>query len=92
MKKLLLIVVVSAVLLVGLTVQSMSAPIKIGISQLLEHPALDAVREGVIDELEEAGYIMGEDVEFISRNAQGDYSNAISIAQSFDREGVDIVV
>jgi len=67
-------------------------PIKIGITQIVEHPALDAVRDAVIDKVTEAGYTRGEDVVFVLKNAQGDMTNAISIAQTFKSEGVDYVV
>lgn len=67
-------------------------PLRIGFSQILEHPALDAVRQGVIDELREAGYVEGENVIYLARNAQGDFPTAVSIAQNFASQRVDLVV
>lgn len=62
---------------------------KIGITQIVEHPALDAARLGFIEALKEAGY---EDrVEFIEKNAQGDMPTAQVIAQSFVDEHVDMI-
>jgi len=69
-----------------------AAPIKIGITKIVEHPALDAVQQGVIDGLTAAGYIEGEDVEYIVESAQGDLSLAASIPQDFQARGVDLVV
>lgn len=68
------------------------APVKIGISQIVAHPALDSVRDAVIDRLAEEGYHGGENVEFLLKNAQGEFSNALSIAQTFRNQNVDIVV
>jgi len=82
------------VALVGLVlaVAAGAAPVKIGICQIVEHPALDAVRQGVIDGLKDAGYSEGVDVEYLIANAQGDMSNAALIAQNFRAQGVDLVV
>lgn len=77
-------------LLVGFT--ALAAPIKVGITQIVDHPALNAVRQGVIDILSEAGYVEGEDVQYLLGNAQGDFSVAMSIAQNFLAQGVDLVV
>lgn len=59
----------------------------IGISQLVEHPALDASRQGFIDELKNQGV----NVEFIDQNAQGDPNNALMIAQKFVKDDVDLI-
>ncbi|MBS3788528.1 ABC transporter substrate-binding protein [Candidatus Bipolaricaulota bacterium] len=67
-------------------------PTKIGITQIVEHPALNAVREAVIHKVTSAGYERGKDVKFLLKNAQGDTSNATSIAQTFKAEDVDYVV
>ncbi len=59
----------------------------IGISQLVQHPALDASRQGFIDEMEK----LGVEVEFIDRNAQADINNAQMIAEKFVKDGVDLI-
>jgi len=82
----------SVLVAVVLGFTALSAPIKIGITQIVDHPALNAVRQGVIDVLAEAGYVEGENVEYILGNAQGDFSVAMSIAQNFLAQGVDLVV
>ena len=71
---------------------AVAADLTIGISKIVEHPALDAVEQGVIDALSAAGYERGENVEYILASAQGDYSAAIAIAQNFQNQGVDLVV
>ncbi len=82
----------SVLLAVLLGVSALAAPIKIGITQIVDHPALNAVRQGIIDVLTEAGYVEGEDVVYIFGNAQGDFTVAISIAQNFLAQKVDLVV
>lgn len=92
MKRNLLILVTSVIVLamgVGITYGD---PIKIGICQIVEHPALDAVRQGVIDSLSEAGYRDGTEVIYLIANAQGDMGTALSIAQNFKAQNVALVV
>jgi len=80
-------------LLVGtVAMAGLSAPLTIGITRIVEHPALDAVQQGVIDGLAEAGYMEGTDVEYLKASAQGDMSLATSIAQDFQAQNVDLVV
>jgi len=79
-------------LLVGIALVGLAAPLKIGICKIVEHPALDAVEQGTIDALTAAGYEEGVDVEYLRASAQGDYTVAVSIAQNFQAQGVDLVV
>jgi putative ABC transport system substrate-binding protein len=60
---------------------------KIGISQLLEHPALDQAREGFIDGLTE----LGVNIEVDYSNAQGDTANTQIIAEKFVKDKVDLI-
>ncbi len=61
----------------------------IGMSQLLEHPALDAASEGFQDAVNE---IMGEGVvSFDFQNAQGEQANCATIASGFVSNGVDLI-
>jgi putative ABC transport system substrate-binding protein len=59
----------------------------IGISQLVQHPALDASRQGFIDELK----ALGVEAEFLDQNAQGDIANAQMIAEKFVKDDVDLI-
>ena len=63
------------------------ASFKIGISQLVEHPALDASKQGFIDEMKSQGVI----VEFLDQNAQGDIANAQMISEKFVKDDVDLI-
>ncbi len=64
----------------------------VGISQLVEHPALDSSREGFIAGLEDSGFAEGENIEFVVENAQGDMSTAQTIAQKFANDNPDLVL
>lgn len=80
MKKLLIAVLSLALLLSACTTQKVpkEKTYRIGITQIAEHPALDAVREGFVEELE----ALGVKIEVDYRNAQGDLSTSTSIAET----------
>lgn len=62
---------------------------KIGITQIVTHPALDAAVEGFKAGLAEKGFT---NVTYDVQNAQGEPSNAASIAQKFANEGLDLIL
>jgi putative ABC transport system substrate-binding protein len=64
---------------------------KIGIAQLGTHPALDAARDGFIAQMAEEGFVEGENVTYIIRNAAFDSSNYATIAQYFVSLDVDLI-
>ncbi len=61
----------------------------IGITQIVEHPALDAARDGFVEGLKESGF--DGNVEFVNENAQGDMATAQIIAQGFVDSDVDMI-
>lgn len=65
--------------------------LKIGIIQLVEHPALDSNCKGFIDGLAEAGYIDGQNITIDLHNAQGDQGNCITIANKFVNDKDDLI-
>lgn len=65
---------------------------KIGVSQFVEHVALDAAREGFIEGLEEAGYVDGENIELDIQNAQADQSNCQTIASTLVKDQKDLIL
>ncbi|MDR0409611.1 MAG: ABC transporter substrate-binding protein [Spirochaetaceae bacterium] len=62
--------------------------IKIGISKITQHPALDAVEQGIQDGLAARGIT----AEYDLQNANGDMSTATQIAAKFKAEKVDIAI
>lgn len=60
----------------------------IGINQLVQHPALDAATAGFKEALEEAGV----NVTFEEQNANGEQSTALTIAQQFANDNLDLVL
>lgn len=57
--------------------------IKIGITQIVEHPALDAARKGFLDCLKDKGYVDGDKIEVDFQSAQGEIANCQTIANKF---------
>src|SRR6516165_7589587 len=64
---------------------------KVGFSQLVDHPALNATRQGFIDGLKAEGFEIGKNLNFDYQNAQGDVGTARIIAEKFLAYGVDLL-
>ena len=65
---------------------------KIGITQIITHPALDANRQGFIDEMAAEGFVQGKNVVYDVRNAEGDMSLAATIGQQFVAEKDNLIL
>lgn len=63
----------------------------IAISQIVEHPSLDATREGFLAALKDAGLVEGENLTVDYENAQGDQTNNNTIAQKIAGDKNDLV-
>ncbi|MCL2827447.1 MAG: ABC transporter substrate-binding protein [Oscillospiraceae bacterium] len=93
MKKLLALLL-SVALIIGFTACGNGGPAgavdepQIGIIQLMEHPALDAAREGFMAALESEGIA----AEYDYQNAQGDATTLSTIAQRFVNNDVDLIL
>lgn len=64
----------------------------LGISQIVDHPALNACRQGAIDKLAELGYVEGEDFVIDYQDSQGDPAVGSTIAQKFVSDKVDVIL
>jgi putative tryptophan/tyrosine transport system substrate-binding protein len=64
---------------------------RIGFSQIVDHPALNATRAGFLEGLKESGFVEGKNLIFEYQNAQGDIGNARNIAQKFVADHVDLL-
>lgn len=82
-----LVALCCALLLPGIALAE-DAPVRIGISKIVAHPALDALEKGVQDGVKETF----PHAIFDLQNANGELSTAASIAQKFKAEKVDIAV
>ncbi len=65
---------------------------RIGITQIVEHPSLDTIREGALQALVDAGYVDGENIEIEFVSAQGSMENANTIANEFSSQNFDVVL
>ncbi len=64
---------------------------RVGFSQIVDHPALNATRKGFLDGLKAAGFVEGTNLIFEYQNAQGDVGNARNIAEKFLADKVDLL-
>jgi len=83
-------VLASAALLSSTSIMAKTA--KIAVSQIVEHPALDAARQGLVDGLKAKGYQEGKNLEFDYKTAQGNPAIAVQIARQFVGENPDVLV
>lgn len=86
MRRILLTAAASLALVTAATAQT----VKVSVTAIVEHPALDAVRDGVRDGLEEAGY--KDNLEFTYESAQGNPATAAQIAREFVGNNPDVIV
>ena len=93
MKKTIIAVSVLCAVLMGITGCSKSGEkkIKIGIIQLVEHPALDKNYQGFIDGLAEAGFVDKKNIVIDYQNAQGEQANCVTIAEKFVNDRDDLI-
>ncbi len=66
--------------------------VKIGINQIVEHPALDASRKGFIEALKSKGFEEGKNLDIDFQNAQGEPATAQTIAQNFVSKKKDLIL
>ena len=76
----------------GDTQSEESQKISVGIAQFVEHPSLDAAREGFVSALEEGGYTEGDNLTLDVQNASGDQATATNIASNFASSDNDLIL
>lgn len=64
----------------------------IAVTQIVEHPALNAIRDGLKEELANQGFTAGKNLKWQWTNAQGNQTTAIQIAQKIAGEAPDAIV
>lgn len=88
MKKLIPFVAAAAACMLFASCGANDKKTTIGIAKIVQHPALDAVEQGVMDAIKDAGY----DVDYDLQNANGDVNTAAQIANVYKTKKVDIAV
>lgn len=83
-------------LLIPLSLSSLSfadnAKKHVAITAIVEHPALDQARQGIIDELKDAGFIEGENLTLQFQSAQGNSATAAQIAKKYAGDNPDVAI
>lgn len=88
MRKLLLALVAAS----ALALPAKAQDVTVAITAIVEHPALDAARDGVKAALADAGYKEGENIKFLYESAQGNPGTAAQIARQFVGEEPTVIV
>lgn len=86
------LLVSASVMLPIMNATAQAADKHVAITQIVEHPALDACRKGVKDALAEAGFVEGKNLKWSFESAQGAPATAAQIAKKFAGENPDVVV
>ncbi|MEL6491451.1 MAG: ABC transporter substrate-binding protein [Cyanobacteria bacterium J06621_3] len=76
----------------GQTVGTASSAPFVAATQIVEHPALNSVRDGIKDELAEAGYEEGSSLRWEWQSAQGNPATATQIAGKYAGAKPDVIV
>ncbi len=66
--------------------------VTVAVTAIVEHPALDAARDGIKEALAEAGYKDGENLKFVYESAQGNPGTAAQIARQFVGDAPSVIV
>lgn len=66
--------------------------LKLGVLQLLSHPALDEIYRGLVEELARQGYKKGNNLELDFQNAHADQSNLVAMSEKLVENKNDIIV
>lgn len=74
------------------TASALAADVRVAVTAIVDHPALDAARKGVSDELAEAGYVVGKNLKLEYQSAQGNAATAAQIARKFAGDKPDAIV
>ena len=73
--------------------QAQTAPVKsVAVAAIVDHPALDAVRKGVEDELKAQGWQAGKNLKYQYQSAQGNAATAGQIVRKFIGDKADAIV
>lgn len=81
-----------AAALLGAMVQTPAIAQSVAVTSIVEHPALDAVKDGVRQALTDAGYTDAKGFKWQFQTAQGNTAIAAQIARKFVGDNPDVIV
>lgn len=84
--------VAGALALSAVCAGALAAEKVVAVTSFVEHPALDAVRDGTKDELLAEGYVLGKTLKWDFQSAQGNAGTAGQIAKKFVGDNPDAIV
>ncbi len=76
----------------AITTAAQAKDVVVEVTAIVQHPALDAARDGVKAALAEAGFKEGDNLKFVYQSAQGNPATAAQIARQFAGDGPDVIV
>ncbi|WP_278651762.1 ABC transporter substrate-binding protein, partial [Pandoraea pnomenusa] len=81
-----------AATLLGATGAAFAQTKSVAVLAIVEHPALDAIRDGARDELKAEGYEVGKNLKWEYQSAQGNVGTAAQIARKFVGDKPDAII
>ncbi len=82
----------AAATLLGATGAAFAQTKSVAVLAIVEHPALDAIRDGARDELKAEGYEVGKNLKWEYQSAQGNVGTAAQIARKFVGDKPDAII
>ncbi len=76
----------------GLATPVVAADTIVAVTAIVEHPALDAARDGIKEGLAKAGFVDGDTIKFVYESAQGQPATAAQIARQFVGDAATVIV
>ncbi|SLN40914.1 ABC transporter substrate-binding protein [Oceanibacterium hippocampi] len=83
---------IASLAVAGLPAAAGAADKSVAITAIVEHPALDAARQGILDELAAQGFKEGENLTVSFQTAQGEFPTAVQIAKKYLGEKPDVII
>lgn len=91
-RRMLLLLTLIMPITLGILSFAQEAKKRVSITAIIEHPALDQARKGIIDELKDSGYIEGQNLILEFQSAQGNNATAAQIAKKYAGDNPDVTV
>lgn len=79
-------------LAMGISLAAAADVKSVAVAAIVEHPALDSARDGILEALNQAGYKQGDNLKWQYQSAQGNTGTAAQIARKFIGDKADVLV